>query len=238
MNRLVCLDLGRRPYLPVLRAQERLVERVRSAGDGSAYLLLVEHDPPVITLGRRATAEHILASADDLAARGIEVHQASRGGLVTCHPPGQLVGYPILALLHHGLGLRQYLRALEEVLLRLLDRFGVRGRRIDGLTGVWVGDQKVAAIGVAVRRWVSYHGLALNVCPDLGLFDAIVPCGIGDRGVTSLQRLLGRPVTVDEVKAPLIECMLEVFGFAAAEDKRGDDLLEDCRPACCGVNDD
>jgi lipoate-protein ligase B len=249
MAQLVYFDLGRAAYGPTLGLQERLVERVKTAPDERAYLVLVEHTPPVITLGRGSRAGHVLVPAERLAAEGIELAESSRGGDVTYHGPGQLVGYPILRLDLHGRDVHRYLRDLEEALIRCLARFGVQAARRSGFTGVWVGaakaalrhDQgpltpthshegrgghealaKVAAIGVAVRRWVTYHGFALNVAPDLAAFGLIVPCGIRDRGVTSLRDLLGREVTVAEVKAPLVECLVEVFGFegAAAGDAR------------------
>jgi len=222
---LVYLDLGPRAYGEALAVQRRLVERVRAARDERAYLVLVEHDPPVITLGRRRGAEHILAGEEELAGLGIEVHPSTRGGDVTYHGPGQLVGYPILRVDRHGRDVHRYLRDLEEVLIRVLGRFGVAGGRQEGLAGVWVGGEKIAALGIAVTRWVSYHGFALNVCPDLAHFRTIVPCGIRDRAVTSLSAVLGRPVVVEEVKGPLIECMVDGFGFeraraGSAEDAR------------------
>jgi lipoate-protein ligase B len=216
MAELTCLDIGRAAYEPTVGLQQRLVKEVKAAEAERAYLVLVEHDPPVITLGRGSDAAHVTASRERLAREGIEVHESSRGGDVTYHGPGQLVGYPILRLDLHGRDIHRYLRDLEEVLIRLLTRFGVEGRRSAGLTGVWVGDEKIAAIGVAVSRWVTYHGFALNVTPDLGHFGLIVPCGIRDKGVTSLARLLAQPVTVAEVKPPLVECVVEVFGFDGA----------------------
>jgi lipoate-protein ligase B len=216
MADLICLDIGRAPYAPMVRLQQRLVEEVRTAAEERAYLVLVEHDPPVITLGRGTRGAHVTASGERLAREGVEVHQSSRGGDVTYHGPGQVVGYPVLRLDLHGRDVRRYLRDLEEVLIRLLARYGVEGRRAEGLTGVWVGDEKIAAIGVAVTRWVTYHGFALNVATNLDHFGLIVPCGIRGKGVTSLARLLARPVTVAEVKPPLVECMVEVFGFDGA----------------------
>jgi len=216
MAELTYLDIGRVAYEPALRLQEHLVERVKRATDERAYLVLVEHVPPVITLGRSTRGAPLVASRERLRAEGIEVHQSSRGGDVTYHGPGQVVGYPILRLDLHGRDVHRYLRDLEEALIRLLARFGVEGRRAAGLTGVWVGGEKVAAIGVAVTRWVSYHGFALNVSTNLGHFDLIVPCGIRGCGVTSLERLLGRKVSVAEVQAPLVECLVEVFGFDGA----------------------
>jgi len=216
MAELVILDLGCAAYEPTLRLQKRLVRRVRQASGERAYLVLVEHDPPVITLGRSTRGPHILASDERLRAEGVEVHQASRGGDVTYHGPGQVVGYPVLRLDLHGRDVRRYLRDLEEVLIRVLARFGVKGERAEGLTGVWVGGEKVAAIGVAVTRWVTYHGLALNVSTDPERFGLIVPCGIRGCDVTSLERLLGREVAVAEVTGPLVECFVEVFGFEGA----------------------
>jgi len=216
MAELVTLDIGRAAYEPTLDLQNRLVDEVRSAERERAYLVLVEHEPPVITVGRGARGRNILASRRRLTQEGIEVHSSSRGGDVTYHGPGQLVGYPILRLDLHGRDVHRYLRDLEEMLIRVLARFGVEGCRAKGLTGVWVGREKVAAIGVAVRRWVSYHGFALNVATNLEHFDLIVPCGIRDKGVTSLERLAGRAVTVDEVKPVVVECMVEVFGLERA----------------------
>jgi lipoate-protein ligase B len=216
MAELVCLDIGRAAYEPALALQERLVAEVKAAGDERAFLVLVEHDPPVITLGRGAEDRHVVASAERLAAEGIEVQASSRGGDVTYHGPGQIVGYPIVRLDLHGRDVHRYLRDLEEALIRTLGRFGVEGYRAEGLTGVWVGEEKIAAIGVAVTRWVSYHGFALNVAPDLSHFDLIVPCGIRERGVTSLARLTGEGVSVEAVKPPLVECFAEVFGFEGA----------------------
>ena len=216
MATLATLDVGRAAYEPTLQLQERLRDEVKAAAEEKAYLILVEHDPPVITLGRGASAAHVTASRERLAAEGIEVHESSRGGDVTYHGPGQLVGYPIMRLDLHGRDVRRYLRDLEEVLIRVLARFGVEGRRAEGMTGVWVGGEKVAAIGVAIRRWVTWHGVALNVCPNLDHFGLIVPCGIQGRGVTSLAKLLGRPMTVAEAKPHLVECTVEVFGFDGA----------------------
>ncbi len=214
MPELTVLDLGRADYEPTLALQKRLVDAVKAARDKElGYLVLVEHDPPVITLGRGADRANVVASRERVAAEGVELHETSRGGDVTYHGPGQLVGYPVIRLDLHGRDVHRYLRHLEEALIRTLGRFGVEAGRRQGFTGVWVGREKVAAIGVAVTRWVTYHGFALNVATDLTHFDLIVPCGIGDRSVASLTKLLGRPVTVDEVKRPVVECLVEVFGF-------------------------
>jgi len=219
MTELVHADLGRAGYQATLELQQSLVARVQAKPDPS-YLLLVEHDPPVITLGRRAEMQHVLADADQLAAAGIELVKIRRGGDVTWHGPGQLVAYPILRIDKRKLTLHAYVHCLEQAVIDVLARLGLTARRRDELIGVWVGEQKVAAIGVAVSKWVTYHGLSLNVSADLGGFDAIVPCGINDVSITSLSRLLGRDVSVEEVKPILLECLAEALGF--------DRLREDC----------
>ncbi len=216
MSELVYLDLGRESYESALEIQRRLLEEVIADDNERVYLLLVEHDPPVITLGRSAESEHILASRDRLAREGIEVCESARGGDVTYHGPGQLVGYPIMRLGRGGRTVRGYVRDLEEVIIRLLGRFGLKGKRAEGAIGVWVGDEKIAAIGVAVRRWVAWHGFALNVSTNLSHFDFIVPCGLDGCKVTSMEKLLASEVSIQEVKQPLVECMAEVFGFEPA----------------------
>ena len=218
------LDVGRGEYEATLALQLRLVERVRASEDDLAYLVLVEHDPPVITLGRARGAEHVVAAPCELARMGIELHQATRGGDVTYHGPGQLVGYPIMRIDRRGRDVHAYFRNLEEALIRVLARFGIDGGRKEGLTGVWVGQEKVAAMGIAVTRWVSYHGFALNVCPDLSHFGAIVPCGIRDKTVTSMSALIGRALSVEDVKPAVVECMVDVFAFDAARQGGADEL--------------
>lgn len=221
MLELIYSDLGRRSYEAALRIQRRLLDEVISGGDGPARLMLLEHDPPVITLGRSAGGGHILASPDRLRREGIEVRESDRGGDVTYHGPGQLVGYPIVQLARRGRTVRGYVRSLEEVIIRLLGRFGLEGRRPEGLTGVWVGDEKVAAIGIAVKRWVAWHGFALNVSTNLSHFDFIVPCGLDGCKVTSMEKLLDRPVQISQVRRYLIECMGEVFGFDSVREEQG-----------------
>lgn len=216
MATLRYIDLGRLAYEPALALQKRLVAQVAAAPDVS-YLLLVEHEPAVITMGRRARAEHILASSERLSAAGIEVHQTSRGGDVTYHGPGQLVGYPILKLDPRRRSLHQYIRGLEGALISLAARWGVEAERIEGATGVWVGRRKIAAIGVAVQRWVTWHGFALNVSVDLSRFGLIVPCGLADMGVTDLSQLRGQKTEIAEVKGPLVECFAAAMGFDRVE---------------------
>ena len=192
--------LGLIPYAEALELQRSLVEE-RRAGRVGDLLLFAEH-PHVLTLGVRGDGgrSHILATADALARRGIEVHQAGRGGDITYHGPGQLVGYPIIDLKPDRCDVHRYVRDLEDVLIRVAADYGVDAGRVDGLTGVWVGREKLAAIGVRIGRWITSHGFALNVTTNLDYFDLIVPCGIPDRGITSLARLLGRPIEPLEVE--------------------------------------
>jgi len=202
-------DVGRLPYGEAVALQERL-HAARLAGRIPDVLLLLEH-PPVITLGRGAHAENLLVDAAALAARGVEVHEAARGGDVTYHGPGQLVGYPIVDLNPRGRDVHSYLRDVEEALILALSRWGIEAGREAGLTGVWVGREKVAAIGIGVRRWITWHGFALNVSADLDPFGLIVPCGIRDRGVTSLARLLGRDVASAEAREVVTGAFAQTF---------------------------
>lgn len=198
------------PYADALAEQYALV-RHRQEGESEDTLMLLEH-PPTITLGRGTDDADLLTDVQALKARGIAVERVDRGGEITYHAPGQLVGYPILDLRAHGQDLHRYLRSLEEVLIRALAAFGVVSRRIPGLTGVWVGDAKIAALGIKVSRWVSMHGFALNVSPDLTpMRQDIVPCGIRDRGVTSLAELLSVPPSRSEVEPQVIAAFTEVF---------------------------
>ncbi|MFW5732154.1 MAG: lipoyl(octanoyl) transferase LipB [Planctomycetota bacterium] len=209
-------DLGRAPYAETLALQKRLLGEVRDAEEERAHLLLVEHDPPVVTFGTSGAEANLLADEAQLAREGIEIHRIRRGGDVTYHGPGQLVAYPILRVDLHGRDVHAYLRSLEQVVIRTLEQLGISARRVEGLTGVWVGEQnprKVAAIGVGVKRWVSYHGLALNVQPNMRHFGLIVPCGIADRPVTSVAELLGTEVSVSRVKPILVNSLAEEFGF-------------------------
>jgi lipoate-protein ligase B len=189
-----------------------LVE-ARRRGEIEDALVFVEH-PPVLTLGRGSKRQNILAEARALAEKGVGVHEVERGGDVTYHGPGQVVGYPIIHLADRGRDLHRYLRDLEEVVLRVVGSYGLEARRKEGLTGVWVGEEKVCAIGVAVKGWVTYHGFALNVNTDLSFFNLIRPCGIRDKGVTSLAKLLGQWVDPAEVKAKIAETFARVFGYS------------------------
>jgi lipoate-protein ligase B len=213
LTSLQVVDLGRAPYDRTLTLQTEALERVKSSNPQRAELFLVEHDPPVITLGRSAETTNLLAAPEFLAEQGIQVRETGRGGDVTYHGPGQLVAYPIIRLDLRGKDIHRYIRNLEEAVIRVLGEFGLQGGRIPGLTGVWVDGQKVCAIGVAARRWVSYHGLALNVSTNLDHFRLIVPCGISDKPVTSMQHLLGRDVSVSQVKPLLVQSLADVLGF-------------------------
>ena len=203
--------LGTVPYRDALELQQRLVED-RRAGRVDDVLLLLEH-PHVITRGASARNrdEHVRADRKLLAADAIDVVDTGRGGDVTYHGPGQLVGYPILDLKPDRCDVRRYVRDLEEVMIRAAAVFGVAATRVDGLTGVWVGREKLGAIGVRISRWISSHGFAFNVSPDLSRFGMIVPCGIADCEVTSLAALLGRRVEVAEAERAIVDAFADVF---------------------------
>jgi lipoyl(octanoyl) transferase len=203
--------LGVVPYGDAAALQRQLVED-RRAERIPDTLLLLEH-PHVITLGVsvRHGTPNLKASSDALAARGVELSESGRGGDVTYHGPGQIVGYPILDLRPDRCDVHRYVRDLEEVLIRTAARYGVAAERIDGLSGAWVADEKLAAIGVRISRWITSHGFALNVNVDLEFFGLIVPCGIVDRGVTSLAALLGRPLSIAHVQETVVDCFCDVF---------------------------
>ncbi len=210
------LDLGIVPYAPALELQRQLHAQ-RVAGAIPDTLLLLEH-PPVITLGKAFHPEHLRYAREFYAQQGIELHPTDRGGDVTCHNPEQLVGYPIFDIRQHGRDLHRFLRAIEQAIIDALGAFGIEAHREAGYTGVWVGDAKIAAIGIKASQWVSMHGFALNVNNDLRLFQTIVPCGIADRPVTSMEQVLGRPAPMDAVKQQVAQAFEGVFGieFAAS----------------------
>lgn len=216
MKTCLVVNLGVIAYGRAFELQRRLVE-ARKAGATPDVLLLCEH-PSVVTLGRSGHRENLRASETVLAQMGVEFHPTDRGGDITYHGPGQQVGYPILHLGEIRRDVVWYVRQLEELLIRASADFGVTARREPGLTGVWVdvpgrGPEKLAAIGVHFSRWVSSHGFAYNVCTDLRYFDLIVPCGIRDKGVTSLERLLGRPVEPAVFRPRLLDRFADVFGL-------------------------
>jgi len=203
--------LGVVPYGEALTLQQRLVEQ-RRAGDIPDQLLLLQH-PPVITVGVRDDGgrANVVAAPARLAELGVEVHETGRGGDVTYHGPGQVVGYPIVDLRPDRCDVHRYVRDLEEVMIRACADFGVEAERLKGLTGAWVGADKVGAIGVRISRWITSHGFAFNVTTDLEHFSLIVPCGITDRGVTSLARAADHPVTIAAAEDALERAFRHVF---------------------------
>ncbi len=209
MKPLEIRRLGRVRYADGLALQERLV-RERQAGTIPDTLLLLEHEP-VFTLGRNARSENVLFPEEELRARGFDVFEAGRGGDVTYHGPGQVVGYPILDLSPDRRDVHRYVRDLETVMIRTCGDYGIEAARVDGRTGCWVGPEKIGAIGVRIARWVTSHGFALNVANDLTPFQLIVPCGIRDRGVTSLSRLVEREPSLDDVMDHLASHLQAVF---------------------------
>ena len=203
--------LGRVPYAPTVALQEKLRDDVRH-GRGPEHLLLLEH-PPVFTLGRNASPTGVLADDAWLAERGVEVHQASRGGQVTYHGPGQLVGYPVVNLDPDRRDVRRFVRDLQEALIRTLADLGITARRREGqaYVGVWVGDAKIASIGVHLARWISIHGFALNVSTDLDFFSGIVACGLPDVELTSVEKLLGEAPPLPEVARAVAGHLGKIF---------------------------
>jgi lipoyl(octanoyl) transferase len=198
-------------YEEALALQRELVEE-RRANRIPDLLLLLEH-LPVITLGVRSEVSraNVVATSERLAELGIAVHETGRGGDVTYHGPGQLVGYPILDLKPDRCDVHKYVRDLEEVMIRTCGDYGVSARRIAGLTGTWVGAEKIGAIGIRISRWITSHGFAFNVRTNLDHFKLIVPCGISDRGVTSLEKITGRSIALREVEATIVRRFAEVF---------------------------
>ncbi|MBN2338402.1 MAG: lipoyl(octanoyl) transferase LipB [Acidobacteria bacterium] len=211
MTAVECLAvwLGRVPFSEALDLQMRICE-LKKRGNAPDVLLLLEH-PPTITLGRSALREHLLVDEAALMRRGIELHHIDRGGDITYHGPGQLVGYPLLLLENGERDVRGYMRSLEQSLIDLLGGYGVDAGREDGYTGVWTPGGKVAAMGVHISRWVTSHGFALNVNTDLSYYDLIVPCGIRGKSVTSMRALLCRPLEMEEVASRYLPVFGTVF---------------------------
>ena len=198
-------DLGNRSYEEVWNLQKEFQEkRIEKAMTDT--LILVEHEP-VYTLGKNANKNHLLQSRD----RSVNVFDIERGGDITFHGPGQLVGYPIIDLSDYRKSVSWYMRRLEQLAIDLLKDFGISASRIKGLTGVWVGEDKIAAQGVCISRWVTMHGFSLNVNPDLSFYDGIIPCGIFDHGITSMEELLGSAQDMDKVKAMVVEKFNNLF---------------------------
>lgn len=213
------VPLGRTSYAEALELQRSLA-RDRIAGVISQdVLLLVEH-PPVVTLGRSSKGKHLLASPEFLASKGVELFEVERGGDVTFHGPGQLVGYPIIDLKRHKQDLHWYLRQLERMLIEVLASYGITAEQSKGLTGVWTGGRKIASIGVHARDWVTWHGFALNVTTDLSYFDLIVPCGIDGVQMTSMARELGAQSEAEEVGQRVTEVFAAAFELSPVSTDR------------------
>src|SRR5579862_6001423 len=210
MNELIVISLGVTKYKPTWDLQQKIFG-LRLAGKVPDVLLLNEHNH-VYTLGKSSDEHHLLAHESELREKGIDVHRIDRGGDVTYHGPGQLVGYPILDLNNYYPDVHRYLRDIEEVIIKTLADFYIVAHREEGMTGVWVGENKIAAIGVKASHWITMHGFALNVNTDLSYFDRIIPCGIFHKGVTSMERVLGGSVPIAEVSDVLTRHFGEVFG--------------------------
>ena len=194
LDQIIIQDLGQRPYQEVW-AYQKEIQVKRIAGEIEDTFLMVEHEP-VYTLGKNANENHLLQSRD----QSVDVFNIERGGDITFHGPGQLVGYPILDLSNYKKSISWYMRTLEQIIIDTVSEFGIEAKRIEGLTGVWVGDEKIAALGVRIRRWVTMHGFSINVNTDLTFYDGIIPCGIFDHGITSMEQLLCRPQNIEKVK--------------------------------------
>jgi lipoate-protein ligase B len=223
---LLVVDVDRRPYGEVLELQRSLVRHRLAHDITDDVLLLVEHEP-VITLGRGTRSTSLPLAPPELVRRGLEVVEVERGGDVTWHGPGQLVGYPIVDLAGHRQDLHWYLRTLEAVLIAALDRLGVPATRKPGLTGVWTRGRKIASIGVHVKQWVTLHGFALNVSNDLDGFDLIVPCGIENVVMTSVARELGRDADDRSLWTATKRAVMEAFGAAFEREPVGGVLEAD-----------
>ncbi len=195
--------MGRVPYAPMHQLQQARHAEV-AAGRGDDTLFLLEHDP-VITLGRNSDNDHVLLDREALAARGVALVVTERGGDVTYHGPGQIVGYPIVHLQEEERDIKAYVGWLEEIMIRTAADFGIETGHVEGLRGIWVGNDKLGAVGVRIAQWTTLHGFALNVSTDLQAFDMIVPCGLHGRGVTSFARLLGQAPTIAAVQARLAD---------------------------------
>lgn len=206
---LQVLDLGVQPFAATLSRQEDLVRR-RLAGTIPDTLILVEH-PPVVTLGRAKHLSNLRLEPHELARRGIEFFEITRGGDATYHAPGQLVGYPIFDLRLHGQDVLRFCRGMEAALIAALAEFGLTAGTIPGKAGVWVGEKKIASLGISVRRWITFHGFALNVSTDLAGFEVIRPCGEDPGIITSMVACLGCPVSMDEVRQRVAARFADVF---------------------------
>ena len=199
------LDLGHKPYKDVWNLQKEM-QLKRMNGDIEDVLILVEHDP-VYTLGKNANPDHLLQSRD----RSIDVFNIERGGDITFHGPGQLVGYPILDLSNYKKSVSWYMRSLEQLTIDVLNEFKITAKRVENLTGVWVGDEKIAAQGVRLTKWITMHGFSININTDLSFYDGIIPCGIFNHGVTSMKEILNSTQKMEKVKSLVIDKFNQIF---------------------------
>ena len=199
------MNLGKKSYGEVWNLQKKMQIK-RMAGEIDDLLILVEHDP-VYTLGKNADVNHLLQSRD----RTIEVFNVERGGDITFHGPGQLVGYPIIDLANYKKSVSWYMHSLEQLTIEVLSEFEISAKRVKGLTGVWVGDKKIAAQGVRLTRWVTMHGFSINVNTDLSYYNGIIPCGIFDRGVTSMEELLVSTQKMEKIRTLVIDKFNQIF---------------------------
>lgn len=214
------LFLGKCEYREALEIQYKLLEK-RQKGDIEDTLIIVEH-PPVITLGNQAEKSNIIVSEDYLKQQGINIIETNRGGDVTYHGPGQIVGYPIVDIKNSKIGIRDFVAGLEEVFIQLLQQeFGIDSERDREHTGVWIGSNKILAIGLAVKRGVTMHGFAFNLNTNLQHFEFIVPCGITDKGVTSVEKISGKTYNIDEINKKVVDYFVKVFNY------QGFDIIED-----------
>ncbi len=205
MANLHVIKKGLVPYEEAWEYQ-RQTHAMRLTGEIPDTLILLEH-PPVYTFGKNADQSNLID------ARDAEIIRSDRGGDITWHGPGQLVGYPIINLEDHKKSVSWYMRNLEEVIIQTLQQYSIKGERISGMTGVWVGNQKICAMGVRLSRWVTMHGFALNVRPDMSYFNGMIPCGIKGKGVVSMKELLGAETSIEDVSQPLIQAFQSVFEF-------------------------
>ena len=204
-HEILIQDLGFKKYKNVLSLQKKM-QKQRIAGNINDTLILVEHEP-VYTLGKNANRDYLLQGRE----KSVEVYNIERGGEVTFHGPGQLVGYPILDLRNYKKSVSWYMRTLEELTIRVLEEFDIKGSRIKGLTGGWVENKKIAAQGVRISRWVTMHGFSINVCPQLSYYDGIIPCGIFDYDVTSMEECLNKKLSIKKIKSSVSKIFLELF---------------------------
>ena len=225
-RQIVSIDLGSVPFETALKIQHQLMDGKKN-GMEEDYLLTLEH-PHTYTIGATGSLENLLVDEEYLKFNGIELQHIRRGGDITYHGPGQLVAYPILNLNNYYKDLHRYLRDLEEVLISTVKQFGIAAGRKSGLTGIWVGDEKLASIGIKMSKWITMHGTALNVSTDLSYFDNIIPCGVRDKSVTSMSKILGKSLEVKEVSHVYVRSFSRVFGSEIVKNQR-DNLLPEQR---------